>query len=109
MGDFSMLEDIREMYRHCKATEDKDMTAVDFVTDHLLNIDGVFDKHENGDNQKPHSPIQFQHHAQSTFILITEFSYPIAKYFPVNLKPSSHLVNFHTSGYIAKFFHPPIA
>ena len=56
MGDFSMLNELPEMYSHCKATEDKDMTPLDFITDHLVNIDGLFDKHENGDKQKPHSP-----------------------------------------------------
>ena len=47
MGDFSMLNELPEMYSHCKATEDKDMTPLDFITDHLVNIDGLFDKHEN--------------------------------------------------------------
>lgn len=54
MGDFFMLKDISEMYRFCKANEDKDMTPLDFITDHLVNIDGLFDQHANGDEQKPH-------------------------------------------------------
>ena len=41
MGDFSALQDLPEMYQHCQATEDKDMTPLDFVTDHLINIDGL--------------------------------------------------------------------
>ena len=41
------------MYKHCKSTEDKDMTPLDFITDHLINIDGIFDKHDNEDEQKP--------------------------------------------------------
>ena len=57
-----MLNEIPEMYHHCKSTEDKDMTPLDFITDHLVNIDGLFDKHENGDEQKPHT------HQFKTFI-----------------------------------------
>ena len=57
------------MYSHCKATEDKDMTPVDFVTDHLVNIDCLFDKHDNGDRQKPHTPISLTHKQTQTFFL----------------------------------------
>ena len=67
-GDFSVIADLPKMYQHCKATEDKDMTPFDFIKDHLINIDGLFDKHEDGDDQKPHSPIQFHNqHSQTTF------------------------------------------
>ena len=59
LGDFSRLVDLPEMYRHCKNTEDKDMTFVDFITDHLIDIDGLFDKHDHGDKQKPHTPLNF--------------------------------------------------
>lgn len=110
LGDFSNLQDIQEMYKHCKATEDKDMTVFDFVTDHLINIDGIFDKHNNGDEQKPHSPIQSQHVSQiNTFQAISVFTfkakiiYPIEKIiFPI------HSDNSFTSDYISKIFHPPI-
>ncbi len=55
-GDFSFLVDIPPMYKHCKATEDKDITFFDFITDHLINFDELFDSHNNGDEQKPHQP-----------------------------------------------------
>ena len=32
------------------------MTAFDFITDHLLNIDCLFDAHNKDDEQKPHQP-----------------------------------------------------
>ncbi len=54
MSDFSVIGNLPKMYAHCKATEDKDMTPFDFVTDHLINIDSLFDKHDKGDEQKPH-------------------------------------------------------
>ena len=33
-GDFTLVGDLRGMYAHCKATEDKDMNWIDFITDH---------------------------------------------------------------------------
>ena len=72
-----MLNEIPEMYHHCKSTEDKDMTPLDFITDHLVNIDGLFDKHENGDEQKPHTPIQNVHHGQTTISFITYYEFSI--------------------------------
>ena len=108
MGDFSMLQDIPEMYRHCKATEDKDMTAIDFVTDHLLNIDGIFDKHEQGDEQKPHQPNPSQHQGQTTFSFVSFFSFSITNFHKVEAKPIIPTVFFLPSDYITKIFRPPI-
>ena len=56
------------MYQNCKETEDKDMTPLDFVTDHLINIDSLFDKHDNGDEQKPHKSNDYTlHHSTNQF------------------------------------------
>lgn len=61
-GDFSILPELPKMYSNCKATEHHDMNPFDFITDHLINIDGLFDAHDNGDEQKPHQPFPLQHH-----------------------------------------------
>lgn len=108
MGDFSVLQDIPEMYRHCKATEDKDMTPLDFITDHLVNIDGLFDKHDNGDEQKPHEPKQTEHQGQPTTFLTTYFAFSIKQIQPVQVNPSIPSDNFLPSDYISKIFRPPI-
>jgi hypothetical protein len=110
LGDFSSSQDIPEMYRHCKATEDKDMTVFDFVTDHLINIDGVFDKHTNGDEQKPHSPIQNQHVAQIiTFQAISVFTFKAKPIYPAEKEVFPiQSDNYFTSDYISKIFRPPI-
>ena len=60
-GNFSLLADLPAMYTHCKATEDKDMTPLDFITDHLVNVDALFDRHPAGDEQRPHSGKDQQH------------------------------------------------
>jgi hypothetical protein len=108
LGDFSVLQDIPEMYRHCKATEDKDMTPLDFITDHLVNIDGLFDKHDKGDEQKPHTPIQFRHSQIQTTFLVNQFEFSVSKPMPSKNKLPVYSEVFYFSGYISKIFRPPI-
>nr|WP_294936503.1 hypothetical protein [uncultured Flavobacterium sp.] len=110
MGDFSILPSLPKIYQHCKATEDCDMTPIDFLTDHLINIDGIFDSHENGDDQKPHQP--FQHHnivVQLFTPVIQEFSIPNRILF-TEKESVTAITNIHfISDYISKTFRPPIA
>lgn len=97
-----------DMYRNCKANEDKDMTPIDFITDHLLNIDGVFDKHDNGDQQKPHNPSSIHfNQAQNLFTVIVttvaiDRNILTAKLFVM------HAYTFYPSGYMDSIFRPPI-
>lgn len=109
MGNFSSLQDLPEMYQHCKAIEDKDMTPFDFLTDHLINIDGLFDKHNNRDEQKPHSPIQNQHVSQIiAFQFPTAFNFKVTNLFFEKNTHIFHSDNFIISEYISKIFRPPI-
>jgi hypothetical protein len=109
MGDFSRLQELPKMYAHCKAFEDKDMTLVDFVTDHLLNIDSVFDKHDNGDEQKPHSPTQ-HNYTQAVafqpavpFVFKAKYEYVFVKKTTTFFNDSSMLLEYHSP-----IFRPPI-
>ena len=108
LGDFAAIQDIPEMYRHCKATEHADMTPLDFITDHLINIDGIFDKHDNGDEQKPHKQIPIQHHGQITLTFVTYFTLTYVQFQSVTNKLPFFSDNFLPSEYISKIFRPPI-
>lgn len=108
MGDFAMLQHLPDMYRHCKATEDKDMTPLDFITDHLINFDGLFDKHDHGDEQKPHAPIHTQHHGQSQVTLISSFAFAITPIQSSEVKPLFAKIHVAVSDYIFTIFRPPI-
>jgi len=108
MGDFAALKDIREMYRHCKTIEDKDMTPLDFITDHLVNIDGLFDEHGSGDEQKPHEPSLTHHNRQPTAFYLAYFAFSIKQFQPLEVKPSIATHQFYSSDYISKIFRPPI-
>ncbi|MBS1537858.1 MAG: hypothetical protein JST20_08935 [Bacteroidetes bacterium] len=107
-GDFSALKDLPEMYRHCKYNEDKDMTPLDFITDHVINVDGIFDKHDNGDRQKPHRQIPALHHSQ-IIVYQPAISYILTKNLTivVRTKDSFCSDNFTQSEYTSKIFHPP--
>jgi len=106
-GDFSLLPQLPALYRYCKATEDSNMNFIDFLTDHLINIDSIFDKHLPGDDQKPHRPFQF-HNVQHAVVytgtvLKINISKPVFKLNRIkSLKGNSyHLI------YVAYIFHPP--
>lgn len=107
-GDFSVIADLPKMYQHCKATEDKDMTPFDFIKDHLMNIDGLFDKHEDGDDQKPHSPIQFHNQHTQTIFVIQQFKGSFTK--PIAFKNNFPIYTecFYYSDYTPSVFRPPI-
>ncbi len=111
MGDFSAFKDLQEQYKHCKETEDKDMTLFDFVTDHLINIDGLFDKHENGDKQKSHSPVHYTQHNAALAIVVNQkfFSIEFPTFIEVKTTFNYEKNNSYSYNYCTSIFHPPLA
>lgn len=112
-GDFSVLPDLPAMYAHCKTTEDKDLSVLDFITDHLINIDGLFDAHNNGDQQKPHKPFNFNHLCTG-FVLISQINKPEIMRFKniVTIERADGLPHskqrFFKNHYLSSIFRPPI-
>ncbi len=112
-GNIMSVSDLPKMYQHCKATEDKDMTLFDFFTDHILNLDCLFDAHEN-DEQKPHKPF---HSTQPTngISLFYSKTAPQIIHFGSNIIRLKKLVItkmpvvFYTNNYLSYIFRPPIA
>lgn len=110
MGDFSILPNLPKMYLHCKETEDCDMTVLDFFTDHLINIDGLFDHHDNGDDQKPHQPFHYQNINIQLFTVSTqEITFETHKKNNSFKKESTLFkeADFQ-SEFISRLFKPPI-
>ena len=108
LGDFSVIADLPQMYHHCKTTEDKDMSPIEFVTDHLLNIDGLFDGHQHGDAQKPHRPLQHNHPTQTVFSYIATYNITFTEIIEKQTKPTPYKTDFILSDYITKIFRPPV-
>ena len=107
-SDFSLIPELGEMYSHCKATEDKDMNLADFITDHLMNIDGIFDHHENGDEQKPHQP--FQHQAGNSIVFIqSPLHYQFRQAIELRARPVCFSNKEYYFDFVGDVFRPPIA
>lgn len=103
-----------EVYQQC-SHEDPDINPVDFVFEHLLNLEEFVScfEHEdpNEENELPHQPIQIVHNAAQTFVAIpkrlevrvqprVELNAEIDH--PLN-KESLYFYNYHTD-----IFRPPI-
>lgn len=112
MGDFAMLKDLPEMFRHCKATEDRDLNVFEFLTEHVSPIGQLIEgaEHEaEEDGDKPHEPIQSINCGQITVFVISQFAFSITQFYHTNLKQHPiHNDTFFASDYISKIFHPPI-
>ncbi len=109
MGDFSVLNDIPKMYQHCKATEDKDMTPFDFITDHLINIDCLFDKHENGDSQKPHAPYQYHHQSLFNYYPSQEYLTSLSQKIKITSVTPIYKESIYCYNYYTYLLRPPIS
>ena len=106
-SDFTLLAQLPSLYRHCKETEDKNMNFIDFITNHLINIDSIFDTHDPNDSQKSHQPFQFEH---LQHIVAYEAVYSnINVTTPIFQCKTIHLLksNYFHSDYISYIFHPP--
>ena len=108
LGDFSVLADLPQMYKHCKSVEDKDMTPIEFVTDHLLNVDGMFDCHASGDAQKPHQPLQHNHPTQTVCSFIATYNITYTEIIERKIEPTLYKIDFTLSDYTVTIFRPPI-
>jgi len=88
------------------------MTMMDFITDHLINFDGIFDKHLNGDEQKPHKPLKYNlQHSICRFIQeIKIIEIKIAKTFvsPDQIKISNYKNALYSYNAVFILLRPPI-
>lgn len=111
MGDFSALSYLPTQYKHCKETEDKDLTALDFITDHLINIDYLFDAHEKGDEQRPHKPFQYsQHFITCTFVITKKITFsPKTIVIPAKNTFGFPSASSYSFNFLTSIFRPPLA
>ena len=106
MSDFSVIADLPKMYQHCKATEDADLDIFDFVTDHLMDFDTVFDIHEQG--EKPHQSNAVSHSIQQVNFVAPFFSFICSEIkITENILPV-FISNFISTDFLASVFRPPI-
>jgi hypothetical protein len=106
-GDFAVIVDLPQMYVNCKATEDKDMTAFDFITDHLIDIDGIFNQQEDG-GDKPHTPVQFHHSGKPVNFVNQPQQIAVVKPVPPVLHNALYIQSNICYGYVSGVFRPPV-
>ncbi len=110
-GDFSALSQLRGMYDHCKTVEDPDMDMMDFVTEHLLNLDDMpEDDDEADEHELPHNPIPFHTTTASIVYYISEpetISFKTEQ--PVVLDQSEYHSPYSPRLNTHKIFQPPKA
>lgn len=110
-GDFNVIGRISAMYAHCKATEDKDMQWMDFVTDHLVCFDALVDGHPPGDDQRPHRSLPTKEYATSGPVLAINEQVPSSHVLvvPAMVRNYPGEVDLYHFDPVALVFRPPNA
>lgn len=109
-GDFNHMKDLANMYRHCKSTEDQHLTIIDFATEHLIDLDCMFEIHEEEEaGEKPHVPIQTQHQMQNYQIVFDIATYKLQPTFEFIeiVKPIGNYISNYSFTKVSAIFHPP--
>ena len=95
------------MYDHCKSFEDGDMNLFDFVFDHLMGIDGSFDKHEGGDEEKPHTSTPFQNQQHQSIFNTVSFVLSQSILELKNFISLQTITVFYPEKFVLGIFRPP--
>jgi hypothetical protein len=107
-GDFAFLKKLPAMYRNCKETEDRNMTPFDFITDHLVNFDCLFDKHNDGDEQKPHNPPQDKENSTYQQVYKFEVNFVMVLFIQKQELNFTFIEHKHPIDFNNSIFRPPI-
>ncbi len=108
IGDFSTLPDLPRMYADCKKLEDTDMDLTDFVTGHLLQVDGLFGNDKPELDEKPHQPVQFHHQFVQINFSAKRVKIEVAPPLILAMPFISRSKDTHLSGYTVSVFRPPM-
>lgn len=113
LGDFSYMPNLPKMYEQCKA-EDPDINALDFVCEHLLNLEDVmaqFEGEEEDKHESPHQPFQLVHAASQITLAVSKpmIFEPIQMVFIADKCIKYPLLDdrFTPDNYPFEIFHPP--
>lgn len=108
LGNFSILVDLPDMYRYCKANEDKDLTPIDFITDHLICLDSLIDSHSNGDEQKPHQPLPKTVNSNQSPLFLSLFCIENGNTYNDIVVNYGFIEQKHPQSFFKPIFHPPV-
>ena len=106
-----MIKDLPKMYQHCKETEEPDLTAFDFITDHLIDFDAIFEEKHQNNKEKPH---QSNTNLQTSFSV--QLNTPQQIFVAKEKQQFCNVETVHYSNYAVNYtytfsstiFHPPL-
>ena len=111
MCDFSMIKDVPKMYQHCKETEDKDLTVLDFITDHLIDVDCFFESDDKNDEPKSHQS-NSNHQPTCTVQLASQTQAILIEkqvFVEITTSINAHYLNNYSFTHLFCVFRPPIS
>ncbi len=76
LGDFSLMQDLPDMYRSYTKIVAEEPDIIDFIGDYLLNGKELMGHNPHDVGQKTNSTVQFQHQASSTVFVISYVTMP---------------------------------
>ena len=114
LGDFATLPDLPQMFHHCRATEDADLSVSEFFLEHLSGLGGLIEgiEHEEEEDEpddRPHAPFQFHFQYQVIAYTVSHLPVLIAKPFPLKTLTAPVCNDLYLASYISSLFRPPIA
>lgn len=111
-ADFSVIGDWPEIYNHCKATEDKDLNLIEFITEHVSPIGQLIEcvEHDMGDNEdKPHVPMKVSSLSGTVMYCQTMQPLPLQSCYQPYTKPITGFKNkLFSTHHLTLVFRPPI-
>lgn len=109
LGNPSALS-FQQMYHQC-STEDKDITPLDFVFEHLLNFESIINCFE-GEDQEEHHPYQlFAKYSPVAIVIPSHISVSLqpARFVSSTTEYPSQRADRYVYKFYAYIFHPPLA
>lgn len=114
MGDFSVIKDLPEMYRHCKNTEEADLTISGFLFEHVSGVGQLWEgfehefiePEEEGNNE--HSPLPYSFEQQQIVCIYYSAKVPSVRHFEsAESAPMAYKCSY-VSQYVCNIFRPPM-
>lgn len=111
-GNFSCMYYVPQAYAGCVA-EDPDIDVADFVFEHLLSLEGLFEliEHEQDDNDQSHPPLHLPQTVVQTTVIVIQ---PIQISFNAHTLPAPDISYtlyrnpFRPGHFTEDVFRPPI-
>lgn len=109
LGDFSLMQDIPDMYRnYAHITSEEEFGVIDFIGDYLMHGKEIFGHNKN---DKPHGEndgVQFQHQANPLAVVFLQQATHSISFFKYNRTYQIPVDLFRPSDFREQLLRPPL-